>query len=142
MDRLGIDIEQRLIARLEEDGTLLGVDLLDQYEPVATGAADYWSGFFSGGDPAQARSAANALTDLVDLDEPKDAASPLGVAITEALMEDKIITRAEAATILRVGRGQIHNLIRAGKLQEVPGKGVTRGSVIRRLEAVRRRPPT
>lgn len=104
-------------------------------------------------DPEIVNKAVGFLLPLLNLLDPADLAGPLGRAIAMTPgQKDREISRALAGRILGVSRGQVYNLVKAGKLEQGAGsvarqvglgarkrahQGVTWGSVARRLGARR-----
>lgn len=133
-----------MVARLDE---FLGPDLLDDDARSAISdrafdrAAEY-ADQLTGPNPNVAHRAAGHLQTLVDLNDPADAATPLGVAIasTEGF-EGQLISQAAAADLLRVSRQRVNDLIRAKRLEGVAKmkngrqvtQRVTRASIAKEL---------
>lgn len=134
MNPLERDIYRRLELLVDQVDLLLGDDLVDRqlrHDRLASRARQY-AGQLVGDAAKLAAQTAIDLGPLVDLDDPDDAASPLGVACA-LTFEQLAVSQAAAAQLLGVSRARVHALLAEGKLDRVDGNQVTRASIARRL---------
>lgn len=136
MDPLTQDIADRLTARLNAVADLFGRDVADAYGERPGEVAPVYASLLTGGDPRVAAQTALDLACLVDLDDPADGASPLGVAC--ALTSNGAVSQATAAAVLGVSRQRVYVLLADGKLDRAGTTDVTRASIARRLAALNR----
>lgn len=137
MASLETDLRARLASQTERFEYLFGSGLLDPralklrvYDKAAQYAAQLE-------DDTEAPQTARDLRFLIDLDDPVDARSPLGIVI--GLLATDSVSQLIAANLLGVGLARVKRLLRDGKLCPVPRLGrrdrVTRASVAERLAA-------
>jgi hypothetical protein len=139
VEDLTTDIAGRLTQLVDAVDALLGADLISAGGRVLVGriadrAGRYAAGL-TGTDPKAKARAAAAVGQLVDLDDPADAGTPLGIAV--GLTTDEAVTQAHAAEVLGVSRARVSVLVNTGRLDLVDVDGVrqvTRASVAARLD--------
>lgn len=136
MDPLTQDIADRLTARLDDVADLFGRDIADTYGERPGEVAPVYASLLTGGDARVAAQTAIDLACLINLDDPTDATSPLGIAC--ALTSNGEVSQATAAAVLGVSRQRVNVLLADGKLDRADTGGVTRASVARRLAALNR----
>jgi hypothetical protein len=129
------DLIGRLTAVVDVVADLTGADA-GGLNRRARAAAPGLIAALTGPDPEQARSARAGLERLVDLDDPVDAGSPLGITLGRD--RDDVVTQAWAADALGVSRARVAALAGTGQLTVVEIDGtrlVSRASVADRLAA-------
>jgi predicted XRE-type DNA-binding protein len=134
---LAADIHHRLTLVAAQVDNLLGDDLIDRtlLADRLKSRADQYVARLGDDHPKLAAQTAIDLASLVDLDDPTDAASPLGIAVA-LTFEHEAIPQAAAAQLLGVSKVRVGQLLAAGKLTPVEHDGlrmVARASVARRL---------
>lgn len=135
---LTTDIAGRLTQLVDAVDELLGADLIPAgpalVDRVAGRAARLAAAITSDDRKARAAAAA-ALGQLVDLDDPADAGTPLGIAV--GLTATDAVPQVHAAEVLGVSRARVSVLVNGGRLDLVDVDGVrwvTRASVAARLD--------
>lgn len=136
MTPLEQDIYGRLALALDHVEGLLGDDLVDtqlKWERIESRARQF-AAQLTCDDPSEAAQTAIDLAELVDLDDPTDAASPLGIACA-LTFEYGFVSQSAAAQLLGVGRARVGQLLATGKLAGDGGvpQMVSRSSIARRL---------
>jgi hypothetical protein len=134
-DDLAADIEWRLTDLIATVDDLIGLD--DRATPArvaeaVTGLVDDLTGLTT--PVVDRRRAVESAGRLVDLDDPDDARSPLGIVI--GLTRVDAVTQSFAAAVLGVSRARVNVLTHSGRLVVVDVDGVrcvTRSSLAARL---------
>ena len=134
MNPLETDICQRLELVVLQIDDLLGDDLIDRriLHDRLTARARQYAGQLTAGNPREAAQTAIDLASLVDLDDPADAASSLGIACTLTFDHGEIAA-THAAKLLGISRNRLYQLIESGKIDRGPAGGISRASIARRL---------
>jgi hypothetical protein len=133
MSPLADDIGERLHLQVGALVRLVGVDVADLIPASRVRpAAEQLAAALCSPDHREAAQAAIDSAPLVDLDDPNDAASPLGIAIASTTGYDEV-GATDAARLLRVSRARVYALLDAGRLDRGPTGGITRASIARRL---------
>jgi hypothetical protein len=132
MTPLAADIYGRIDRRLFAL-TCLGIDVLGSHmaQSLLT-VSDQLAAQLVGCDPNEAAQTAIDLADMVDLDDPQDAASPLGIAVA-LTFEGVAITQAHAARLLGCSRQRVSALRAEGKLTGPDSSHVWRHVVAQRM---------
>lgn len=137
MDAVERDLYLRLERLVSRAGELFGFDPYDQDKHIQAAeelACKYVAGLRDP-DPEVVRQATTAIGDLVDLADPTDALSPLGLAIaSHENHEGKLLRQSDVAKLLGVSRQRVWDLIKAQRLDAVgKDRRVTRTSVAAEL---------
>lgn len=129
-------LERDLAARLDRAAAalaaLIGLDIYDGLRPRIPIAAAALASQLVDDDRRLAAQTAIDLQGLVDLDDPADVASPVGIAVALTWAGDEVGV-TDTARLLGVSRGRVYQLLDAGRLDRGADGGVTRASVARRL---------
>ena len=138
-DALTADIAGRLTQLVDAVDELLGGDLIAlggrQLVDRVAARAGRLAAAITSDDPKTRTRAAAALGQLVDLDDPADAGTPLGIAV--GLTATDAVPQVHAAEVLGVSRARVSVLVNNGRLDLVDVDGVrqvTRASVAARLD--------
>lgn len=141
MSELAADIERRLTELLTAVDDLLGDELLaldgrplvDQLGYRVADRAARLAAAVTGADTKSRARAIASLGQLVDLDDPADAATPAGIALGQHATDT--VTQVYAAAVLGVSRARVNVLLKTGRLAEADDRAVTRASLAARLAA-------